>query len=805
MKYLNKIINFPRYKLISGSLAATLFCLFWISEMSLVRGSSLFPNQEIEAVEALIQVGKYRLNFQVIKGRGLNILLEAGGGMDSREWNKLAPEIARKTGATIVSYDRAGFGESDLPETPHDMGEEVEWLWEGLQKLKLDKNLILVGHSFGGWMIRLFANEHPEAVCGMVFVDPFTNEFVELLGVEYLDNHPLAGKIPFDTSQPDKLSKYQRALVRMVGDGLGPKMEVMQKTSVPSEIPVVVITNGKPFLPKTEEQEAWRLSHEQLTASIKGATLIVAGESDHMIPARQPDLVIEAVLDVIERNSPILKGPYLGQKPYGFSGIEEDYWPTQGWRVSTPEEQGVDSRTLAEAVNCVREKNLNIHSILVIRNGYIVTDVTFDPFTPDTKHDVASVTKSITSTLIGIAIGKGLIEKIDTPVLDYFPDWDVKNLDAKKRQMTVENLLTMTAGLECIAQPTEVTLMQMMGSPDWIQFMLDLPMEFKPGKEFVYNSGGVHLLSAIVRKATGKSSLEFAEANLFKHLGISDVSWPMDPQGISNTGWGSVRMKPHDMAKLGYLYLKNGIWDGEQIISSSWVSEATQTKVKLRGGDGYGYLWWIFEDNSYSALGRGGQCVYVLPEKNLIIVMTGGGLPMSTIQFPDNYILPAVHNKQSLPPDQEGVSQLKDASRRAAQRKKMKPEDVPPIPEIAQKISGKKFTVESNPLGVLDFRLTFIDEREAKIQLDLALDSDRAPEYLLGLDGVSRISQGRFGIPASGTAAWESYDTFKIHINEIGNINRFDIVIVFDEKTAELSLFEKTGLGKFTARARLRD
>jgi pimeloyl-ACP methyl ester carboxylesterase len=271
----------------------------WTTGTMPARGFRPLLRQETAALETLVQVGQYRLNFRVIEGGEPTILLEAGGGMDSGEWNKIAPALAEKTGATIVSYDRAGFGKSDLPETPQDMREEVGWLWRGLQKLKQDKNLILVGHSFGGWMIRLFASEHPEVVRGMVFVDPFTHEFVDMMGVEYLDNHPMAGKIPFDTSQPEKLTKLQRALVRMVGDGLGPKMEIMRKTSVPSGIPVVVITSGLQFLPKPEEQKAWRQSHEQLTASIKGATLIVAEESGHMIPAIQPDLIIEAVMNVI--------------------------------------------------------------------------------------------------------------------------------------------------------------------------------------------------------------------------------------------------------------------------------------------------------------------------------------------------------------------------------------------------------------------------------------------------------------------------------------------------------------------------
>lgn len=272
---------------------------FWVFGPILARASRPLLDQEREAVEILVQVGKYRLNFQVIEGGEPTILLEAGGGMDSRVWNNIAAELARKTGATIVSYDRAGFGKSDLPETPGDMREEVDWLWQGLQKLKLDKNLTLVGHSFGGWMIRLFASEHPDVVRGMVFVDPFTNEFVDMMGVEYLDNHPMAGKIPFDTSEPEKLTKFQRALVRMVGDGLGPKMEIMRQTFLPSGIPVVVITCGLPFLPKPKEQKAWRLAHEKLTASIEGATLVVAEKSGHMIPASQPDLIIEAVAKIV--------------------------------------------------------------------------------------------------------------------------------------------------------------------------------------------------------------------------------------------------------------------------------------------------------------------------------------------------------------------------------------------------------------------------------------------------------------------------------------------------------------------------
>jgi pimeloyl-ACP methyl ester carboxylesterase len=183
-------------------------------------------NQITDAVEKLIDVGKCRLNFRVIKGGSITILFESGGGMDSTEWSKLAPGIASKTGATIVAYDRPGFGKSDLPETPYDMRTETKWLFDGLKKLGLEKNLILVGHSYGGWLIRLIASMYPDNISGMVFIDPFSSEFVDILGVKYLDNHPMTGKLPFDTSKPEKLTKVQRALIRMVSDGLERKTEI---------------------------------------------------------------------------------------------------------------------------------------------------------------------------------------------------------------------------------------------------------------------------------------------------------------------------------------------------------------------------------------------------------------------------------------------------------------------------------------------------------------------------------------------------------------------------------------------------
>ncbi len=250
----------------------------------------------------LVDVGGYNLNFRIISGKGPTILLESGGGMNATEWDALAPQLARKTGATVVAYDRAGFGQSDLPESKADLREDTAALWRGLAKLGLDRNLVLVGHSYGGFLIRFEAAEHPEAVRGLVFVDPFTLELVDALGIDYCNNHPMMGKLSFDASHPEALTKDQRALARMVGapgSNLAVKAAAMRKAVIPEDIPVRVITSGVTWLPAAREQEIWRKSHEQFTASIKGARLIVAENSDHLIPLRQPDLLVSVVSEVV--------------------------------------------------------------------------------------------------------------------------------------------------------------------------------------------------------------------------------------------------------------------------------------------------------------------------------------------------------------------------------------------------------------------------------------------------------------------------------------------------------------------------
>ena len=286
-------------------LALLVWFLFLALGLALAtQGPVTAMDQPSTPVEKSVDVGGYDLHFRIIPGQGLAILLESGGGMDSTEWNALAPRLAQETGATVIAYDRAGFGQSDLPETPYDLREDTAALWRGLRGLGLDRDLVLIGHSYGGFLIRFEAAEHPNSVRGLVFVDPFTVEFVDALGIDYCDNHPMMGKLPFDASRPETLSKLQRALVRMVGAprrNLAEKMDVVRKAVVPAGIPVRVITSGTAWLPDPDELKAWRGSHERFTASIKGALLVLAEKSGHMIPFSEPDLLVSVVSEVVRQ------------------------------------------------------------------------------------------------------------------------------------------------------------------------------------------------------------------------------------------------------------------------------------------------------------------------------------------------------------------------------------------------------------------------------------------------------------------------------------------------------------------------
>src|SRR6266404_7838846 len=255
-------------------------------------------------------------------------------------------------------------------------------------------------------------------------------------------------------------------------------------------------------------------------------------------------------------------------------GSREVLWPTKSWPVSNPEEQGMDSASLARLIETVGTYKQD--SLMIIRHGRIVAEAYYAPYVAGISHDLRSVTKSVVSTLTAIELKQGLLDSVDQPVLDLFPEKKILRVDENKRAMTVQTLLDMTSGIEWKekAYTPDETIMQMYRSPDRTEFVLSQPMSSVPGSQFYYNSGNPYVLTALITKKTGQSAFDFVKKELFEPLGITSARWGrVDAQGVTD-GEAGLFLSPHDMARIGYLYLHNGLWDGKQIIPASWVDRA---------------------------------------------------------------------------------------------------------------------------------------------------------------------------------------------------------------------------------------
>ena len=416
---------------------------------------------------------------------------------------------------------------------------------------------------------------------------------------------------------------------------------------------------------------------------------------------------------------------------------EPDYWPTSGWRSSTPEAQGMDSGLLAGMIEDISTNGTSIRSVLVIRNGYLVTEAYFHPYTPDTKVHIQSVTKSVIGTLIGKAIGDGYIKSADEKLVDFYPNRVFENPGRRKDSIQLKHLLSMSSGLDCQEFAGGPSMEQTQG---WIQFMLDLPVISTPGRVFGYCNGNAHLLSSILELSTGVSAREYANQELFEPLGIPDVDesdWGSDPQKITLAGYG-LHLRPVDMAKLAFLYLHNGQWENQQLISPGWIADSTTQHIQKEDGSGYGYLWTVYpDDDHYAALGLGGQQIHVYPSENLIVIVTAS--LESFAEAPEiekmlrEYILPAIQAGDPPGEHPEIYSRLQAAIETAANP--IRP--VPLLPATALDISGSTYAFKENLMGWNSLQFVFEDEAQTA-QLYL----QDFPVLEIGLDNIYRLSSG---------------------------------------------------------------
>ena len=381
-------------------------------------------------------------------------------------------------------------------------------------------------------------------------------------------------------------------------------------------------------------------------------------------------------------------GPGGSSAPQGDAGA---VWPGEAWPVSTPQAEGVDAAAIEALVRDIDAGRYGlIDHFLLIRNGYVIADHRWDhgeryaelltqqpdtvlhqynydhpdwhPYYRDTDlHSLQSVTKSVMSVAFGVAVDAGYISGVDDAAWPWFADYGVDLADSQRAATTIEDFLTMRSGMDWAlpGQPytdeTHPTAI-LEGSDAWIEYVVEQPIGTDPGERFDYNDGVSVLLGKVVREATGQRLDTWAEERLFGPIGIDEYYWKITPGGEADSE-GGLYLSTHDLARIGYLMLHGGEWDGRQIVSSEWVQVSTSPLVpdvapdNGRPDSGYGYQWWVpvhddGETRVFAGNGYGGQFLHVVPEHDLISVFNGWTLhqraEMSSWTALQERILPAV-------------------------------------------------------------------------------------------------------------------------------------------------------------------
>jgi len=296
------------------------------------------------------------------------------------------------------------------------------------------------------------------------------------------------------------------------------------------------------------------------------------------------------------------------------------------WSTATPQSQNLNADLVAQAITEAGRTG-NIKSLLIVRNNLLVSENYFDPgrYGRNDRWEVRSVTKSFTSALTGKLLQMGLLDSLDQKILDIFPEYVSFKVDERMHDVTIRHLLTMTSGL-----PSDADYELPSGYYDYMEAILEIDLVSNPGEQWHYSSLGVHLLSGVITKVTGANTLTFATNYLCAPLGISIPIWVDDPQGYPFGGSG-LSLTPRNMARFGFLYLREGTVDGKNILSAEWIRESlhdyrgTELTTENEINWGYGYLWWTAQlggFSTYSAAGFAGQYIMIIPDLDMVIVST---------------------------------------------------------------------------------------------------------------------------------------------------------------------------------------
>jgi CubicO group peptidase (beta-lactamase class C family) len=354
--------------------------------------------------------------------------------------------------------------------------------------------------------------------------------------------------------------------------------------------------------------------------------------------------------------------------------------------TSAPESQGIPSAAILDFLAAAEERIDALHSMVLVRHGHTVAQGWWSPYRAEEPHMLFSLSKSFTSTGIGLAVAEGLLS-IDDPVVGFFPEHAPVASRGDLTAMRVRHLLTMTTGHHA------ATAEGLLAERDWVEAFLAAPVSHEPGTEFCYEDAASFMLSAIIQRRTGTTLLDYLRPRLLEPLGITGATWEAAPRGISAGGWG-LNLRTPDVARFGQLYLQQGRWDGRQLVPREWVAEATGYQVSNeRPGanpdwaQGYGFQFWRCRHGAYRGDGAFGQFCLVLPEQDAVLVTTAGlADPQGVLDLVWTHLLPAM-GPSPLPAQIAAQERL--AERLAGLR-------LPPVPgmpssPVAAQVSERKY------------------------------------------------------------------------------------------------------------------
>ncbi len=398
--------------------------------------------------------------------------------------------------------------------------------------------------------------------------------------------------------------------------------------------------------------------------------------------------------------------------------------------TSTPEKEGVSSEAISKFLAAAANSKTEFHSFMMLRHGKVVAKGWWNPYGPDLKHTMYSCSKSFTATAVGFALNEKLLSLTDK-VISFFPDNLPDSMSNNLKELTVKDVLSMSDGQE--PDPTFTVVSK---DSNWVRGFLTVPVLYKPGSTFLYNSLGTYMLSAIVQKVTGQKVIDYLTPRLFVPLGISGMDWEVDPEGINTGGWG-LRIKTEDMAKFGQLFLQKGTWNGKQVLPASWVNEASSLKIiqhpdlaqaKKDSSDweqGYCYQMWRCRHNAFRADGAYGQFIIVLPEEDAVIAITTETQDMQAeLNLVWEYLLPGFH-KTALPENTAAAAKLNQQLAKLAL-----PLPVKTTVASAVKNFSKTFSIEPNANHVQSLSFSFHDGI-----CDIKIGTDTATQQLSFAEG----------------------------------------------------------------------